>query len=51
MGSDVTVGKLLVGYSLRLQNGAPLNLAFGVGTTGDASDTDITFRMPFTFGN
>lgn len=51
IGSDVTVGKLLVGYSLRLANGTPLNLAFSVGTTGDASDTDLTFRMPFTFGD
>ena len=49
-GSDVTVGKLLVGYSLRLANGAPLNLAVGIGTTDDAPDTDVTFRMPFSFG-
>ena len=48
-GSDVTVGKLLVGYSLKLNNGAPLNLAVGIGTTGDAADTDLTFRMPFSF--
>jgi hypothetical protein len=51
VGSDVTVGKLLVGYSLRLANGAPLNVAFGIGTTGDASDTDFTVRVPFTFGD
>jgi hypothetical protein len=50
IGSDVTVGKLLVGYSLKLPSGAPLNLAIGIGTTGDASDTDLTFRVPFTFG-
>ena len=49
-GSDVTVGKLLIGYSLRLQDGTPLNLAVGIGTTDDAPDTDLTFRMPFTFG-
>jgi hypothetical protein len=29
----------------------PLNLAVGIGTTGDAADTDLTFRMPFTFGD
>lgn len=51
IGSDVTVGKLLVGYSLRMPSGAPLNLAIGIGTTGDASDTDLTFRIPFTFGD
>ena len=50
-GSDVTVGKLLIGYSLRLSNGAPINLAVGIGTTDDAPDTDVTFRMPFNFGN
>jgi hypothetical protein len=48
-GSDITVGKLLVGYSLRTQGGAPLNLAFGIGATSDAPDTDLTFRMPFDF--
>jgi hypothetical protein len=51
VGSDVTVGKLLVGYSLRTPGGLPLNLAVGIGTTGDASDTDLTFRMPFTLGD
>ncbi len=51
IGSDVTVGKLLVGYSLRTPKGLPLNLAVGIGTTGDAADTDLTFRMPFTFGD
>jgi hypothetical protein len=51
VGSDVTVGKLLVGYSLRLNNGAPLNLAIGIGPTGDAADTDLTFRMPFSFND
>jgi len=51
IGSDVTVGKLLIGYSLRTPNGLPLNLAIGIGTTGDASDTDLTFRMPVSVGN
>lgn len=50
-GSDVTVGKLVIGYSLRLPDGAPLNLAVGIGTTDDAPDTDITFRIPFNFGD
>lgn len=47
-GSDVTIGKLLIGYSMRLPSGNPLNLAIGIGTTGDAPDTDLTFRMPFS---
>ena len=50
-GSDVTIGKLVIGYSLRVGNGNPLNLAVGIGTTEDAPDTDITFRIPFNFGD
>ncbi len=49
-GSDVTIGKLLVGYSLRTTDGLPLNLAVGIGATDDAPDTDLTFRVPFNFG-
>ena len=49
-GSDVTIGKLLIGYSLRMTDGPPLNLAIGIGTTDDAPDTDLTFRIPFNFG-
>ncbi|MCP4336153.1 MAG: transporter, partial [Gammaproteobacteria bacterium] len=49
-GSDVTVGRLNIGYSLRLSDGTPLNLAVGIGTTDDAPDTDLTLRMPFSFG-
>lgn len=49
-GSDVTIGKLLIGYSLKLHDGPPLNLAIGIGTTDDAPDTDVTFRIPFNFG-
>jgi hypothetical protein len=51
VGSDATVGRLLIGYSLRMPGGAPLNLAIGIGTTGDANDSDLTFRIPFTLGN
>jgi hypothetical protein len=50
-GSDVTVGKFLIGYSLRLPTGSPLNLSIGIGATEDAPDSDITFRMPFNFLN
>ena len=50
-GSDVTIGKLLIGYSLRLPSGTPLNLAVGIGTTDDAPDSDLTLRMPFNFGD
>lgn len=46
-GSDVTIGKLLIGYSLRLPGGTPLNLAVGIGATDEAPDSDLTFRLPF----
>lgn len=47
-GSDVTVGRLLVGYSLRMGNGAPLNVSVGIGVTDDAPDSALTVRVPFT---
>lgn len=47
-GSDVTVGKLILGYSLKLPSGQPLSLSVGIGATDDASDTDLTFRVPVT---
>jgi hypothetical protein len=50
-GSDVTVGRLLLGFSLRTPKGTPLNLAIGIGATDDAPDTDVSFRMPINFFN
>lgn len=48
-GSNVTVGRLLLGYALRLPSGSPLNLAVGIGATKDAPDSDLTFSVPFNF--
>jgi len=45
-GSDVTVGRLLIGYSLRTEGGTPLNIAVGIGATEDAPDADLNFRLP-----
>jgi hypothetical protein len=50
-GSNVTVGKLLFGYSLRMPGGAPLSLSVGIGATDDAPDSDVTFRMPINLFN
>ena len=50
-GSDVTVGKLLLGYSLRMPGGQPLSLSVGIGATDDAPDSDVTFRVPVTIFN
>jgi hypothetical protein len=46
-GSDVTIGRLLIGYSLRTAGGTPFNLAVGIGATEDAPDADLSFRLPF----
>lgn len=46
-GSDVTIGRLLIGYSLRTGGGTPFNLAVGIGATEDAPDADLSFRLPF----
>jgi len=52
VGSDVTIGKFLLGYSVKLgQKGVPVNLAVGIGTTDAAPDTDITLRIPFILSN
>lgn len=48
-GSDATVGRLLIGYSLRTEGGTPLNVAVGIGATEDAPDADLNFRLPFNF--
>lgn len=46
-GSDVKIAKFLIGYSVRMPGGAPLNIAVGIGATDAAPDTDLTIRMPF----
>jgi hypothetical protein len=50
-GSNVTVGKFVIGYSLRMPGGAPLSLSVGIGATDDAPDTDLTFRLPINLFN
>ena len=50
-GSDVTIGRLVMGFSLRTKNGLPLNLAIGIGATDDAPDTDVSFSVPISILN
>lgn len=45
----VQLGTLLLGFSYRLGPGRAVNLSLGMGTTRDAPDTQISFRMPMTF--
>jgi hypothetical protein len=51
VGSDVTIGRFIVGFSLRTKKGLPLNLAIGIGATDDAPDSDLSFRVPINFFN
>jgi hypothetical protein len=45
-GSDATVGRLLIDYSLRIEGGTPPNVAMGIGATEDTPDADPNFRLP-----
>ena len=48
-GSSLDIGQLLVGYSFRYNPQTTFNLSLGVGTTEDAQDARINFRMPMLF--
>lgn len=48
-GSKLDIGQLLVGYSFRYSQRTNFNLSLGVGTTDDAQDMRLNFRMPMVF--
>ncbi len=48
-GSALDIGQLLVGYSFKYTPKTTFNLSLGVGTTSDAQDVTLNFRMPMTF--
>ncbi len=48
-GSTLDIGQLLVGYSFKYSPKTTFNLSLGVGTTTDAQDVTLNFRMPMTF--
>ncbi|MGR9013809.1 MAG: transporter [Gammaproteobacteria bacterium] len=48
-GSDLDIGQLLVGYSFKYSPKTTFNLSLGIGTTADAQDVTLNFRMPMTF--
>jgi len=48
-GSELDIGQLLIGYSYKLSPKTTYNLALGIGTTEDAQDVRLNFRMPWTF--
>lgn len=48
-GSVLDIGQLTVGYSLRASTTARYNLSLNIGTTDDAQNVGLTFRMPMAF--
>lgn len=48
-GSTLDIGQLLVGYSFKYSPKTTFNLSLGVGTTTDAQDVSLNFRVPMTF--
>jgi hypothetical protein len=48
-GSELDIGQLLVGYSFKYSPRTTFNLSLGIGTTEDAQDVRLNFRLPMTF--
>ncbi len=48
-GSTLDIGQLLVGYSFKYTPKTTFNLSLGIGTTTDAQDVSLNFRVPMTF--
>ncbi len=48
-GSTLDIGQLLVGYSFKYSPKTTFNLSLGIGTTADAQDVTLNFRVPMTF--
>ncbi len=48
-GSALDIGQLLLGYSFRYSKQTNYNLSVGVGTTDNAQDISLNFRVPMTF--
>ncbi|WP_340122961.1 transporter [Methylobacter svalbardensis] len=48
-GSTLDIGQLLVGYSFKYTPRTTFNLSLGIGTTTDAQDVTLNFRVPMTF--
>jgi hypothetical protein len=48
-GSALDIGQFLLGYSFRYSKQTNYNLSVGVGTTDNAQDIRLNFRVPMTF--
>lgn len=48
-GSQLDIGQLLFGYAFKYSPKTTLNFSFSVGTTSDAQDVRLSFRMPMVY--
>lgn len=48
-GSQLDIGQLLLGYAFKYSQQTTLNFSVAIGTTNDAQDVRLSFRMPMTF--
>ena len=48
-GSTLDIGQLLIGYSFKYSKQTTFNLSLGIGTTDDAQDVTLNFRVPLTY--
>lgn len=48
-GSQLDIGQLLLGYAFKYSRETTLNFSVAIGTTNDAQDVRLSFRMPMVF--
>ncbi|WP_240141535.1 transporter [Nitrosomonas sp. HPC101] len=48
-GSQLDIGQLLLGYAFKYSQRTTLNFSVAIGTTSDAQDVRLSFRMPMVF--
>ncbi len=48
-GSQLDIGQLLIGYAFKYSPQTTLNFSFSIGTTSDAQDVRLNFRVPMVF--
>lgn len=48
-GSQLDIGQLLLGYAFKYTRQTTLNFSIAIGTTNDAQDVRLSFRMPMVF--
>jgi len=48
-GSQLDIGQLLLGYAFKYSQQTTLNFSVAIGTTNDAQDVRLSFRIPMVF--